>query len=186
MEALIKLLDDLVNSYGVSGTWISACLGVAGLGVLVFYMIKSIILLQSHLKPDGDNPSKEDLSWVKAVLQEDHKHILKLLESIDERLKRDVYERLVDIDTSNEHLIEVSRRLEAEMEKVNAIAKHIKDMQEDDVRMSTSVLHDVDALVADTKSQGQELSRHVQALQVDLAALHGTLIGLNTQRSRLK
>jgi len=186
MEALVKFLSDLINTQGVSGTWISVCLGVSSIGVLVFYIIKSIMLLQSHSKvPDG-LAMKEDVNSVKVVLQDDNKYILKILEGINERIKRDVYERLISLEDANDNLLEICRQLEAEMVKVQLLAHQLKSMQDEESKASTEILHDVNGLVTDTRVQHSELARQVQALQVDLASLHGTLIGLNTQRTRLK
>lgn len=186
MEALLKFIEELVTVHGVSGTWISACLGVAALGVSIFYIIKSIMLLQGHMKQPADIVVKSDLVVLKTALQDDNKYILKLLEGVHDKLRREVYERLLNIENANEQLVEISRQLESEIEKTKEISDSIKDMQDEDLKTSANILHDVDALVRDSKIQNQEISRQVQALQVDLAALHGTLIGLNTQRTRLK
>jgi hypothetical protein len=186
MESLLKFIENLVSTYGVSGGWLAACFGVVSVGVSIFYIIKGILLLQEKFKQPSDGASKDDLEELKRSLQDDNKYILKLLEGVHERLKRDVFDRLVSIETSHEHLREISRQLEAEIEKVGTISDQIKDMQDEDLKTSATILHDVDALVVDTKIQYQELQRQVNALQVDLASLHGTLIGMNTQRSRLK
>jgi hypothetical protein len=186
METLVKFLGDLLNTPGVSGTWITACLGVASVGVLVFYIIKSIILLQSHTKvPDGI-AMKDDVTSARDTLQDDNKYVLKILEGINERIKRDVYERLISLEDANDNLLEICRQLEAEMVKVQLLAQQLKTMQDEESKTSTEILHDVNGLVSDSRAQHSELARQVQALQVDLASLHGTLIGLNTQRSRLK
>lgn len=186
MEALLKFIEDMINSQGISGIWISACFGIAGLGVSIFYIIKSIMILQTQLKPSTDTATKPDLATLKATLQEDNKYILKLLEGVHDRLRREVFERLLNIENANEHLLVISRELESEIEKANTISENVKDMQDQDLKTTTAILHDVDSLVRDSKIQHQEISRQVQALQVDLASLHGTLIGLNTQRTRLK
>lgn len=186
MEALVKFLSDLITTHGVSGTWITIFLGVAAVGVSVFYIIKSIILLQDHSKVPVGIVSKDDLALVKDALQDDNKYILKILEGIGERIKHDVYDRLIQLENANDNLLDIIRQLEQEMVKVQLIANQLKSMQEEELKATTEILHDVDGLVSDTRAQNIELVRQVQALQVDLASLHGTLIGLNTQRTRLK
>jgi hypothetical protein len=178
MEALLKFLDTLVTSGGVSGVWLAACLGIGGLGVLFFYIVKSIMLLSTYFKTPDSNVSKQDIQTVKNALQDDNKYVLKLLEGVLDRLKA--------IEQGNDQVVEINRQLENEIIKVNALVDRINDMQDEDLKASNSIKENLSSFVIDSKAQHFEVTRQVQVLQVDLASLTGTIIGLNSQRSRLK
>jgi phage shock protein A len=177
MDGLLKFLEDLISA-GVPKSWIAVCMGIAGLGFMFYYMVKSITLLTSYFKQPTTSATKEELEKVKTTLLDDNKYILKILGDVDDRLK--------SIETSNDQVIEINRQLENELEKVSKLSDDIHDLQEEELKSSSVIQRDLTILVSDSKAQYSEITRQVQALQKDLASLHGTIIGLNTQRSRLK
>jgi septal ring factor EnvC (AmiA/AmiB activator) len=178
MDQLIKFLDHIVTSGGVSGVWLSGFIAIGGLGVLFFYVAKSVTLLSSHFKQPPNGVTKDELSAVKASLQDDNKYILKILTDFTAHLK--------SIEDSNTNVIELNHRLENEMEKVTKLTDDIKDLQDEEAKTNTVLQRDLSSLVSDSRSQYIEVTRQVQSLHVDLSALHGLIVGLNTQRSRLK
>lgn len=178
MGDLLKFLDDLVKSGGVSGNWIAACLGIAGVGFLFYYIVKSITILVAYFKPSSNSVSKEELASMKVALQDDNKYVLKLLS--------DVHDKLKAIEQTNSQVIEINRQLENELDKVSKLSDDIRELQTDEGKATTTIQRDLSSLVSDSKAQYTEITRQVQSLQKDLASLHGTIIGLSTQRSRLK
>jgi predicted nuclease with TOPRIM domain len=182
MESIIKFLDDLITRGVISGTWITIILGIAGLGILFYYVTKGIILLFSHYKSHSDitntEISKEELISMKISLLEDNKYILKLLDEVNDKLKT--------IESNGENAVELNKQLEGEISRVSKQIGDIEDSQEDEAKYYISIQRDLSVLVCDSKTQYAELVRQIQAVQKDLASLHGTIIGMNTQRARLK
>lgn len=178
MDELFKFLDDLLNTSGIPKSWVIACIVVAGVGFLFYYMVKSVMLLTSFFKEPSKSATKDELDTVKTTLLEDNKRIFKILDTVDDRLK--------SIETGNDHVIAINKKLEDELEKVGKLSDDLHDLQEEDLQSSSNIQRDLTMLVTDSKAQYSEITRQVQALQKDLASLHGTIIGLNTQRTRLK
>lgn len=178
MEALLKFLENLVSSGNVSGIWLGACVGVASLGGLVFYGAKGINLLMPHFKMLQNRVSKEDIKDIKDSARDDNKNVLKLLDDVSSRLKV--------LDQSSGSVIELSKQLESEIEKVANLTNEVKFMQANEASTNLALQKDLNNLMSDSRAQYVEISRQIQALQVDLASLHGTLLGLSSHRNRLK
>jgi hypothetical protein len=179
MEALINFFDHLVTSGGVSGLWLASCLGIAGVGALFFYVTKSIMMLSTYFKAPATQATKADLDLIKDYLNENNKYLIKGLEDGNIRMR--------GIEEANSNVIELSRKIENEIEKVNNLIDNLKDMQDEDLRTSTNAARDLGTLVNDSRSRFVEVTRQVQQVQVDLASLTGTIIGMGSgQRTRLK
>jgi SMC interacting uncharacterized protein involved in chromosome segregation len=178
MEAIIKIIEELVNSGKVNGFFLTAMFAMAGVGVAVFYVGKFIFYVQNHFNNKEETQSKELTDELKATLQKDHQYLLKLLEDIDDRLKT--------IEAKGEHGLALGKELENELSRLKDLMEDVKTVQTANDKAIDGVERDIDSLVTDSKEQYAEITRQVQSLQKDLASLHGTIIGLNTQRSRLK
>jgi len=143
MEVLLKFINDLITSGGVPKLWIAIGIGLAGLGGLIYYLIKAVLYLNTYLKnPALENAvTKEELNAIKNTFQSDNKAILKILDDVGVRLK--------SIENSNDHVLELNKQLEHEIALVNKIAEEIKDLQQDEVESNVAVRKDLSALVSD-------------------------------------
>lgn len=178
MEVLLKFLDDLVTSGGVSKHWLAGCLAVAAIGVLVYYMVKAVTHLNSYLKSPENSVSKEEIENIKHTIRSENQAIFKILDDVRERVK--------SLEISGEAAMEVHRKIEVEIDKLNDLTQRIDKVQEDEAKEAAAARHDLSTVVEDSKERYMEVTRQIQGLQKDLASLQGTIIGLSTQRSRLK
>jgi len=176
-DLILQFFDDLVAG-GVSKYWIYGCLFLAGAGIFLYYFIKTTSYLATYFKKSENVISKEEIDSFKQSLQGDNKALFQILDDVRDRIK--------NLETSGNHTIELNRQLDNELSKISVMVDTIKDSQASDFKDSTESRRDLTSLVSDSKAQYLEITRQVQALQKDLASLHGTIIGISTQRSRLK
>lgn len=174
MEAIIKFIDDLVIYGKVNGLFLTIAIGLVSSAVASYYIGRLVMYIQNHFAKKESEAYKE----ITEVLQKDHSYLLSLLDDIKDRLKT--------IETKGEQGLALGKELENEIEKLSDEMDNLKVDQTDSTKAVNNLEKDISILVTDSKEQYAEITRQVQSLQKDLAALHGTIIGLNTQRSKLK
>jgi chromosome segregation ATPase len=178
MEFILQFFDDLVTSGGVSKWWLSACVGIASMGILIFYLVKTVTHLNKYLKSPENTIAKEEIEHIKTTIQNENSAIFKILDDVRERIKH--------LEITGENAVELNRQIENEIGKINEIAATLDRVQDEEAKQASVARHDLNTLVTDSRAQYLEVSRQIQALQKDLASLQGTIIGMSTQRSRLK
>jgi hypothetical protein len=178
MEFLLNFFDDLVTAGGVSKAWLTACLVIAAFGVFFYYAIKGVTAINSYLKSPEHTISKQEIESIKTAIQNENRAIFKILDDVRDRVK--------NLEVSGEQALELHRQLENEVQKIEGVVDEIKETQAEDIIASVGARRDLTALVQDSKAQYIEVARQVQGLQKDLASLQGTIIGMGTQRTRLK
>lgn len=187
MDSLINFLDHLVASGDLSSTWIAVCLAVAGCGVLLFYLSKSLSLLVGIVKqyPSATSTQPDQASSIKTIIQDENKYVLKVIADFSD----DFGETAKAISTQDADILDSLRDVESEIQKLAYLVATIKDNQAEEIRVHSDLHKDLNVLVAEmseSTSKYNEMARQIQTIQVDIASLHGTIIGLNTQRARLK
>ncbi len=179
MEELIgKFIEEVVKANLINKILVTVLLIIAASGIAFFYLGKFGVFLYEHFKKQEESSSQKNYDDLKNILQKDQIYLVNSLEDVKEKLKL--------IEDKSEQGINLGKDIEHGVDKLTRVVDFINNSQIDLEKAAQLLEKDVNSLAGDSKEQYAEISRHVQSLQKDLAALHGTIIGLNTQRPRLK
>lgn len=161
MELFVGIFDYLLKN-GTSKYVILAFLISAGFGITVFYLLKSINYIHTNMKGN-----EEFIALTKTL--EDIKISIKDIKIPD-----------------NSEMLELERTIEGIVSRISSITEKIEEIQNQERALDTAARKDLQDLSDDVRVQSREILNHIQTLQKDLASLQGTIIGMNSSRSRLK
>lgn len=153
---------DYLLKNGTSKYVILAFLISAGFGITVFYLLKSINYIHTNMKGN-----EEFIALTKTL--EDIKISIKDIKIPD-----------------NSEMLELERTIEGIVSRISSITEKIEEIQNQERALDTAARKDLQDLSDDVRVQSREILNHIQTLQKDLASLQGTIIGMNSSRSRLK
>lgn len=170
MGDLLKAFSNIAQSGSVSDLILVLLVFVGLLGVCAFYITKLIIFIKKDLK-DSDQKDKN-------VTKEDLNNI------VDEL--RDIRSKLEVVCSTGEIVVRLETRLTDEIERLLNVLEKLREEHSDDMKTLLPLQKDIENISDDAKAQHMEINRQIQQVQRDLAALQGTIIGLNTQRTSIR
>lgn len=177
-EFISNFIGEIVKTGLINKIFVTVLLTIAASGIAFFYLGKLGIFLYEYFKKEEESNSQKAFDELRNILQKDQIYLVNSLEDVKEKLRL--------IEDKSEQGINLGKDIEHGVDKLTRVVDFINNSQIDLEKAAQLLEKDINGLTSDSKEQYAEISRHVQSLQKDLASLHGTIIGLNTQRPRLK
>lgn len=173
MDEVLKAFIELVA--GNSGGWFSRLFVIVVITGGSLFILSKLIdsltasgLLKQRLTVD-------DVADLVKMIDE----VKRRLDDLDKSVKDAAADAGKEADEINDRLEELGK----ELEDVSEVVDEIKDTA---VNNLIPIERDVTNLASESRMHYTELNRQIQALQKDLSAIQGTILGLGTNRARLK
>lgn len=176
-DALIKLVTD----GNITGNILNIIIITIVVVGLLWGVTKVISLMFKNMSVFTDRVTRSDLNLLKAELIKEHDNTADLVKDINKKIDK------ITLSTNNLQ-ITYNEKLSVTMTRLFDVMDELKDKRSEDMMMTIIPLQkDLESLIKElNKSDQHDLTREVLKLQADLSALHGTIIGMGSQRNRLR
>lgn len=181
MKDIYDAIVSLVSSGNLSGTIITVLLSAVIFIGFLWGLTKVIGALSKVIFVD--RVTRGDLQLIKIDLTKMH-------ESTEDLVQK-VYDKLEIIHTTTTNISTYSKdTIINELTRISEGISELKVARRDDMHDITTAItllqKDLEQLIVNVKDGHSDVDRDITKLQTDLASLHGTIIGLSTNRNRLR
>lgn len=160
MDKIFKSLADIFTSGTVASEILVLIVFVACFLLMIFALIKLFASLKSSF---GTGVEKVDINNLNVIVNELSDKVNNLAKTVD-AIKNDISKEAIHIENINN-----------ELENINENINRVKDLHISDAHVIAPIKTNIDHLV----SQMSQIHR-------DLASLHGTIIGISSNRTHLR
>lgn len=181
MKDFFDAIVSLVSSGSLSGTIVTILLSAVIFVGFLWGLTKVIGALSKVMFVD--RVTRGDIQQLKSDLTKLHDNTADLVQKLYDKTEH-IYTTTNNISTySKENLIN-------ELTRISEGVEELKVARRDDIydMMTTvnSLQKDLEQLINNVRDGKSDMDRDISKLQTDLASLHGTIIGLSTNRNRLR
>lgn len=176
MDTLIKYFLDLATHGGIIGilfTVLGTVFLVTWVGIKIYMFIKDLVA--SH---NVDKLTKTDIKNLQDHIDAETQRLSDAVSDLDGEL--------TTLKSTGDAIIRYETKISDDLARMMKVLDDIVDGHAEDVKSFISLQKDIGLLTNDFKTHQVEISRQFQEIQKDIASLNGTLIGMTTNRQRLK